>query len=33
MNTENYLREFKAAPKSLNKVSEIKSYEFIAERK
>ena len=32
-NTENYLREFKAAPISLNKVREIKSREFKAERK
>ena len=29
----NYLREFKAARKSLNKVREIKSREFKAERK
>jgi hypothetical protein len=32
-NTENYLREFKAAWISLNKVREIKSREFKAERK
>ena len=31
--TENYLREFKAARISLNKVREIKSREFKAERK
>ena len=32
-NTENYLREFKAAQISLNKVRDIKSREFKAERK
>ena len=32
-NAENYLREFKAAPISRNKVREIKSREFKAERK
>ena len=32
-NTENYLRKFKAVPISLNKVREIKSHEFKAERK
>jgi hypothetical protein len=33
MYTESYLREFKAARTSLNKVREIKSREFKAERK
>jgi hypothetical protein len=33
MNTGKYLRKFKAVRISLNKVREIKSHEFKAERK